>query len=98
MSTYSVTAKLWIYPGEKASWHFLTIPRDISQNIKKQKPKTPRGWGSVRIRATVGKTAWDTSIFPDSKSGTYILPVKASIRNIEGIEAQDIVTFTIAMV
>lgn len=96
--TFTVTAKLWLYPGETASWHFLTIPKDVSNIIKEHKPKTPRGWGSVRVTVAIGKTRWDTSIFPDTKSSTYILPVKASVRKQEGIFQDDTVTFTFKLV
>jgi len=38
-----------------------------------------RGWGSVKVRAKIGKATWQTSIFPDSQAGTHLLPVKAEI-------------------
>ena len=34
------------------------------------------------------------SIFPDSKSGTYILPLKAKVRKKENIYEGDTVTFS----
>lgn len=78
-------AKLWVWPGDKAAWRFVTVPKADSENIKK-KIKLKNGFGSIRVRARVGKTSWDTSIFPDSKSGTYLLPIKASVRRKEGLE------------
>ena len=39
-----------------------------------------RGFGSVRVSATTGVTTWKTSIFPDGKTGTYLLPVKKAVR------------------
>ena len=39
-----------------------------------------------------GKTTWKTSIFPDKKSGTYLLPLKADVRRREGIGAGDRIT------
>ena len=78
-------AKLWVWPGEKAAWRFVTVPKAESERVKK-KIKIKRGFGSVRVNAKIGKTSWNTSIFPDSKSATYLLPVKASVRRAEGIE------------
>jgi hypothetical protein len=98
MKKFTIKAKLWLYPGETASWHFLTVPKDVSTKIKKLKPLTPRGWGSVRVQAKINKTVWDTSIFPDSKSGTYILPIKASVRRAEGIFTDDSVHFTLTLI
>ena len=77
-------ARLWVYPGDKASWRFITVPKDISGKIRKS--NKPRGWGSHQVRVTIGKTSWDTSIFWESKSLTFLLPVKATIRRAEGIE------------
>lgn len=98
MKKFSITATLWIYPGENATWHFLTIPKDISEIIKSTKPAMKRGWGSVQVSVAIGKTKWDTSIFPDKRSGTYILPVKAKVRQAEGLYDGDSVSFSVALV
>lgn len=80
------TAPLWLWNG-KGAWHFITLPADHSHIIKMAVPR--RGWGSVRVRVRIGETQWNTSIFPDSKSGCYFLPVKADVRKVEGLEADD---------
>jgi len=41
----------------------------------------------VRVDVTVGATSWRTSIFPDSKTGTYLVPVKKAVRVAEHLEA-----------
>lgn len=74
------TAPLWLWNG-KGAWHFITLPVDDSQVIKMAVPR--RGWGSVRVKATIGETSWSTSIFPESKSRAYVLPVKAEVRRAE---------------
>ena len=80
-----------------AAWYFLTIPKKESAEIKKREEKKPRrGWGSVRVRVTIGGTTWDTSIFPD-KGGVYLLPVKAQVRKREGLFDQDRVRYTITL-
>ncbi len=50
------------------------------------------------IKVNINKTSWDTSIFPDSKTGTYVLPVKASIRKMEGLFDGDVVKFSITLI
>ena len=35
----------------------------------------------------IGATRWSTSIFPDKKRGTYVLPVKKSVRVAEQLAA-----------
>jgi hypothetical protein len=47
------------------------------------------GFGSVRVAVTVGTTSWRTSIFPDSKTRTYLLPVKKEVRDAEKLETVD---------
>ena len=37
----------------------------------------------------LGGQVWRTSIFPDSKSGTYVLPVKKEIRRKAGVGEGD---------
>ena len=54
-----------------------------------------RGFGSVRVEATIGDVTWRTSVFP-MKEG-YILPVKAQVRRKAGIAAGDEVTVGIEL-
>lgn len=49
----------------------------------------------MRVQVRIGKTTWETSIFPDSRSGVYILPLKAKVRRAEGIRAGDTIAFTL---
>ena len=88
--------KLWVWPGEKAAWRFVTVPKAESEVLRK-KVKLKNGFGSIRVKAKVGKTSWDTSVFPDSKSGTYLLPVKAQVRRIEGLEDGESVSVSLVV-
>jgi hypothetical protein len=76
---YSFTTKLWLYPGH-AGWVFATVPKKESAHIKEQTKGLKRGWGSVPVLMKLGETTWETSIFPDKRSGMYLLPVKANVR------------------
>jgi hypothetical protein len=33
----------------------------------------------------IGATVWQTSLFPDSKNKSYVLPIKAAVRKAENI-------------
>lgn len=94
---YKITAKLWRWSGAKASWFFFTVPERESDSIKAKTFHKKRGWGSVRVRVTIGKTKWETSIFPDGKTGTYVLPVKAEVRKREGLKEGTTVAVTIEL-
>jgi hypothetical protein len=74
------------------SWHFAVVPADLSDEIKARIDHARPGFGSIRVDVTIGDTSWQTSIFPDSKSGSYLLPVKAPVRKAEQISAGDVVT------
>jgi hypothetical protein len=78
------TAPMWLYSGE-ASWHFVTLPLDVADEIEKTASGPKRGFGSVRVAVSVGKTTWETSLFPDSKEGSYVLPIKKLVREREGL-------------
>lgn len=92
-----VTAKVFLYPG-MAGWHFVFLDKKNSEKIKKKYGKSRRGFGAIRVAVTLGKTKWETSIFPDKKSDTYLLPLKAKVRYAEGIFDGDTVKFSIRII
>lgn len=77
-------ATLWRAEAQDA-WYFLTLPPDASATVR-QRPRAPRGFGSVRVEVTVGGTTWRTSVFPDAASGCFVLPVKKAVRLAEDLE------------
>jgi hypothetical protein len=83
--SYKFRAKVWEYDGP-SSWHFVTVPKKESAKIKGIFHIAKRGFGALPVRVTIGNTTWKTSIFPDSKSGTYVLPLKANVRKVEGLK------------
>jgi len=88
IGTFEFAAPLWRYPGADG-WHFVSLPPEISTDITDISTGIRRGFGSVRVAVTVGSTSWRTSIFPDSKTGTYLLPVKKAVRVAERLEVGD---------
>jgi len=42
------------------------------------------GFGSVKVRARIGGSEFATSVFPSRDPG-WMLPVKASVRKVEGL-------------
>lgn len=92
---YKIKSEVWEYPGQVANWFFVSLPKKESAQIKKDFGAKAKGWGSVPVEVTIGKTSWKTSIFPEKKSETYVLPVKASVRKAEGVYKGDKITFQI---
>jgi hypothetical protein len=95
--TYRLRGKLWLYEaGAAGGWHFVTLPKGPAKEIRMLLGgATGRAWGSVRVSATIGSTTWATSIFPDKKAGSFLLPVKAEVRKAEGIATGDTVDFVL---
>lgn len=79
--------EIWEHsPGDRGSWHFLTLPDEVSEDVALE--AGPReGFGSVRVEVRIGSTTWRTSVFPDGASGRYVLPVKKQVRRAEGLRA-----------
>ncbi len=78
-----------------AGWHFVTIPGTEAQDIKERFAIVKRGFGSLPVTAKIGQTSWQTSIFPDKKTGTYLMPIKAIVRQKERIAEDDEVELSI---
>lgn len=94
---YSIKARVWLYPG-KDPWHFVNIPKATTKEINYYFAHAKRGWGSLPVSVTLGKTTWETSIFPDKKSATYLLPLKAEVRKNEKIKENDQINFSLEIV
>jgi hypothetical protein len=80
-----------------SAWRFLGLPKKQGQEIKERFGSQAKGWGSLPVSVTIGKTTWDTSIFPDKKSGSYLLPLKAKIRKVEDIDDDAVVFFKLVL-
>ena len=93
---YKFQARLWLYPGQ-AGWYFVSLPNELAAELRLTYPHKRAAWGSIKVTATVGKTKWQTSIFPDKRSGTYLLPVKAEVRKSEGLEDGQNVSVSIGL-
>lgn len=82
--TCRFTAELWRSGEPPEGWHFVTLDEAASEAVR-ERPRPPRGFGSVRVEVTIGSTTWRTSVFPDSGSGRYVLPVQQTVRQAEDL-------------
>lgn len=83
---YAFAGELWRW--QDGSWFFVTLPPDLSADLRLD-AGPPRGFGSVRVEATVGGSVWRTSVFPQKETGSFVLPVKKAIRTAEGLDDGD---------
>jgi hypothetical protein len=88
-------AALWRWDARQAdSWVFVSLPAEASERIRDQVGPRP-GFGSVRVRASIGGSSWSTSIFPDSARHSYVLPLKKAVRKAEGLTEGDVAAVTV---
>jgi hypothetical protein len=91
--------ELWAWDARRDdSWTFVSLPVDASDEIRELMTTPRRGFGSIRVRVTIGGSTWTTSIFPDSARGTYVLPLKRSVRRAEDIDVGDVAAVTIEVI
>lgn len=86
-SGWEFTARLWRW--KEGSWHFITVPEAVSDEIDALVGEATGGFGSVRVEVTVGGSTWQTSLFPSSEEAAFVCPVKRPVRTAEGVEEGD---------
>lgn len=87
--TIEFDAKIWYWRGP-APWYFCTVPAQQSRDLQAILGFVTYGWGMIPADVQIGKTEWYTALFP--KDGSYIVPIKASVRKAENLEEGDTVT------
>ncbi|MEO0049373.1 MAG: hypothetical protein RL556_705 [Actinomycetota bacterium] len=97
MVKYEFASEIYRWNAQDA-WHFVSLPLDISQEIREVSSILRRGFGSVRVKVTCGSSIWSTSVFPDSNLGCFVLPLKAQTRKEQGLKAGDTASFQIELV
>lgn len=91
---YEFSALTWQHaaPG---GWYFVTLPVDVSTEIRRHFKWQEEGWGHLKVLAKIGSSEWETAIWFDSKHSSYLLPLKAAIRKKEGIDLNQSVQITL---
>ncbi len=87
VDTYVFAAEIW-ESASMGAWAFVTVPSAESDDIRVESGP-PGGFGSVRVEVTVGGSTWKTSVFPDSKLGCFVLPMKKAVRRAEDLQVGD---------
>jgi hypothetical protein len=77
---------IWYWRGP-APWYFVTVPEEQSGVLNAIVEIVTYGWGMIPVHARIGETGWKTAMFP--KDGLNILPIKASVREAEGLDEGD---------
>jgi len=86
-ASYSFSGELFQTETE-AAWVFVGLPAEAADEIAGSTTPGP-GFGSIRVEVRIGSSEWRTSLFPSREFGTYLLPVKRSVRDHERIDTGD---------
>jgi len=96
VGAYEVTAEVVRYPGG-AAWYFVRLPPEVTDGILARHEGSQRAFGSLPVSVALGHSVWTTSLFFDSRSESYLLPVKSDVRKREHVDDGDTVTVKIAV-
>lgn len=87
MITLKAPLKVWTFADGVS--HFMSVPEELSGEIRAHALFVKRGFGSVRVEARIDDFTWRTSMFPSKSNGGYFLPVKIEVLRRTGIAAGD---------
>jgi hypothetical protein len=87
---YAFSAPLWRYTGA-GGWHFVSLPEDLSAEIRAMFKTEEEGWGRLKATALIGEQEWKTAIWYDAKKHTYLLPIKAEVRRTQQLQLDVVV-------
>lgn len=77
--TFRVSDKVELFP-QKGGWHFIRIPKAMTKPLAHKADR-----GVIAVKATVGKTSWDTSLLPMGDD-THFIALNAKVRKNENIK------------
>ena len=83
------TGEIFYWRGP-APFLFVAVPEKPSSDIKVISSMVTYGWGVIPVHVQIGKTEWQTSLFP--KEGRYLVPIKKSVQKSENLGVGDKVT------
>ena len=86
---FGFDGEIWYWRGP-APFHFVSVPADECVRLRSLAADVTYGWGMIPVRARIGATEWETSLFP--KDGGYLLPVKDRVRHAEGLDDGELVS------
>lgn len=82
---FRLKARVWRWPGD-GGWHFVTLDKKLFNSIR-----TKYGKGMIKINGQIGKSKFETSLLPHTQSQSYLIAIKKSVRQSEGILEGDMI-------
>lgn len=76
---YRFEGEVWV-TGDRVRLWFVSLPKEMSEEILDVVGNSLNPWGTVPVDATVDGFTWDSSMFPRKDRGCYDLPLNAKVR------------------
>jgi hypothetical protein len=89
------------FSGEIIEWRgpapyfYVPLPDEESDELSAVATAVSYGWGVIPVRARIGGTEFETSLFP--KDGRYLLPLKVVVRRAEDLDRGDTVRVSLTV-
>ena len=84
--SYTFESSIWSV-STPAHLFFVSLPREMSEDILDLVGIKLNPWGTVPVVATIGDFSWDSSMFPRPERSEYDLPLNARVRKRLSLEA-----------
>ena len=100
--TLEFSAQIFLWTTDKTAWHFIRLPEEEADLVRffcqaRYEHKRSRGFQAIKVEVSINETKWQTSIFPDKAHHSFILPLKKSVRDAQGLEANQQVRLTMRL-
>jgi len=89
--------------GERGTYHLVEIAGETAEKIamherlRRLELGQRRGFGSVKVIARIGATAWTSSVFPQKKRAQWILLVSRKVMRAEDLGEGDTLTLELEL-
>ncbi|WP_349252034.1 DUF1905 domain-containing protein [Ciceribacter sp. L1K23] len=90
--SFEATVEKFEGPG---GWHAVYLPEDAAAEARFF--GRPNALGAISVFARIGKTEVRTSLFPDKRRGSLMLPLKAKLRQRESVHEGDRITVVLVL-
>lgn len=91
---FNFSSKLWQHQ-HKGGWYFISLPAEISSEIRNTFKHHEEGWGRLKVTAQINTLKWQTSIWFDTKHKVYLLPIKSEIRKKLNLKIDELISLIV---
>ena len=101
--TVIATLPLTRWQGDRGTYHLVVFKGDEAEAIAmharlhRLEFGKQRGFGSVKVVASIGETEWKSSVFPQSKQTEWVLLINKTVMRKEDLAQGEDLTVTLKL-